>query len=145
MIADTHDALILNEPNHPPRVYFPREDVATEYMGRSDGSAYDPNKGSATLYTLLMDGHFAEHGVWAYETPAPGFEALAGRLAFVAQDVEVYDIEDNEPPAHPRTLEGVSADSLGEVVQPTDSGVGAAQDERWTPRTVPDTDDGGLR
>ena len=35
VIADSNDAFILREADYPARVYFPRQDVATEYMSRT--------------------------------------------------------------------------------------------------------------
>jgi uncharacterized protein (DUF427 family) len=144
VIADTDNALIVREPGNPQRVYFPREDVATEYMGQSDRSAFDPAKGTATYYTLMMDGNFAENGVWAYESPQSGFEALAGRIAFLTDKVDVYDIDDPEMAAHPRTVEGVGRTDVDEVVQHTDSGAGRSQSEPWEPTKEANFDDGGL-
>ena len=146
VIADTDDALILREPGNPLRVYFPRHDVATEYMGRSDRTAYDPHKGSASYYTVMMDGQFAENAVWAYEDPSPGFEALADRMAFFTDKIEVYDIEEPETAVHPRTQEGVAQPEVSQVVQHTDSGSGASQRAHWEATVaMPDADDGGMR
>lgn len=146
VIADTDDALIVREPGNPLRVYFPRSDVATEYMARSDKVVSDAVKGSATFYTLMMDGNFAENAVWSYEDPSPGMEALANRLAFLTDKVEVYDVDDAQVNPHPKTVEGVSGrPATDAAIQHTDSGSGAPQRERWTPTVVaPDADDGGL-
>ena len=146
VIADTDDALILREPGNPLRVYFPRADVATEYMARSDKAVRDPLKGSASFYTLLMDGHFAENAAWAYAEPLAGMEGLADRIAFFTDKVDVYDIEDVRLGDHPRNVEGVTGRrDVDTAVQHTDSGSGAPQRERWTPTVVsPGLDDGGL-
>ena len=145
VIADTDDALIVREAGNPLRVYFPRRHVATEYMARTEKVAHDPVKGSATFYTLLMDGNFAENAVWTYENPGAGLEALADRIAFFTDKVEVYDIEDARMSVHPRNAEGLSRADIDAVVQHTDSGSGASQRDRWAPTEEADADDGGLR
>lgn len=94
VIADSNDAVILREKGHPPRVYFPRQDVAMEYMSRSDRASYCPHKGEATYYTLIMDGQFAEHAVWSYEQPLEGMDLIARRPAFYPDQVEIYEVDD---------------------------------------------------
>jgi uncharacterized protein (DUF427 family) len=137
VIADSTDALVLREADYPARIYFPREDVAMEYMSRTGRSTHCPYKGDAAYYTLLMDGQFADNAVWTYEAPFPAMEAIAGRLSFYPDKVEVYDVAD-EAAVNP----GVDA-----VVQHTDAGDGTSQRPHWTPNVEPAStrDDGGLR
>lgn len=145
VIADTGDAMILREANLPPVVYFPREDVAMEYMARTDRQTHCPYKGDAAYYTLTMDGLIAENAVWTYEHPFPGMEAIEGRLAFYVDRVEVYEVDDEAVNPHPRRDEYARAD-VDEVVQHTDAGDGRAQREHWPPNAPnPDQPDGGLR
>jgi uncharacterized protein (DUF427 family) len=149
VIADSDDALILQEATYPPVVYFPRADVSTDYMRKTDRSTNCPYKGDASYYTVLMDGQFAENAVWTYEQPYPAMGEIAGRLAFYPDKIEVYEVDDAAVNAHPKaeTSEPVTTVDVDAVVQHTDSGSGASQREHWpanvsTPAT---TDDGGLR
>ena len=127
VIADTGDALILEEAGHKPVVYFPREDVAMEYMSRTDRRTHCPHKGDAAYYTLLMDGTFAENAVWTYEHPVPGVEMIHERLAFYPHQVEIYEVAENKvnPKARPVDVD--------EVIRHTDEGDGASQAEHWNP------------
>jgi uncharacterized protein (DUF427 family) len=148
VIADTDDALILREADYPPRVYFPREDVSTEYMSRTDRSTHCPYKGDAAYYTVLMDGHFAENAVWTYEDPYPAMVEIAERLAFYPDKIEVYEVDDAAVNPHPRKREEEDfPTTVDEVVQHTDSGAGGPQREPWSANveTPGTTDDGGLR
>ena len=149
VIADSNDALILKEADYPPVVYFPREDVAMEYMSRTDRQTHCPYKGDAAYYTILMDGEFAENAVWTYEQPFDGMDPIAGRLAFYTDRVEVYEVDDAAVNPHPSTVaEERRTIAVDEVVQHTDAGAGAAQREPWPPNVEgpPATsDDGGLR
>ena len=126
VIADSNDALILEEPGHAPVVYFPREDVSMEYMSRTARTTHCPHKGEADYYTLLMDGDFAENAIWTYEDPVPGAELIAGRLAFYPHLVEVYPVADAEvnPQAHREP-------PVDEVVRHTDAGDGTTQATHW--------------
>ncbi|HEX4713162.1 DUF427 domain-containing protein [Phenylobacterium sp.] len=148
VIADSNDALILREADYPARVYFPRQDVAMEYMSRTDRSTHCPYKGDAAYYTLLMDGQFAENAIWTYELPYPAMEPIAERLSFYPDKVEIYEVADAAVnPRHVEELHDSHRVSVDEVVQHTDAGDGAAQRERWTPDTRATNDDGddGLR
>jgi uncharacterized protein (DUF427 family) len=138
VIADSADALILQEASYPPVVYFPRADVSMDYMSRTDAKTHCPYKGDAAYYTLLMDGQFAENVVWTYEQPFPAMTEIADRLAFYTDRVEVYAVDEAELDAHQRgtpALPAAAADddatNVDAVVQHTDSGSGASQKEHW--------------
>jgi uncharacterized protein (DUF427 family) len=126
VIADTNDALILQEASYPAVVYFPRADVGMDYMARTEHSTHCPYKGDAAYYTLDMDGRIVENAVWTYEAPYPAMEAIAGRLAFYTNNVEVYEVDDAAVNPHPHGREDIDA-----IVQHTDSGSGASQREHW--------------
>jgi uncharacterized protein (DUF427 family) len=125
VIADSADALILEEPGHGPVVYFPREAVSMEYMSRTDRTSHCPRKGEAAYYTILMDGEFAENAVWTYEDPIPQAELIRGRLAFYPNRVEIY------PVAEADVNPGARRIRIDEVIRHTDAGDGASQAEHW--------------
>ena len=125
VIADTGDALILQEADYKPVVYFPRGDVSMEYFSRTDRSTHCPYKGDAAYYTVLMDGNFGDNAVWTYEEPFPAMEQIRERLAFYPDKVEVYEV--SEEAVEPRALHT----DIDDVVQHTDSGSGASQKEHW--------------
>lgn len=145
VIADTEDAMILKEANLPPVVYFPRQDVAMEYMARTDRATHCPYKGDAAYYTLTMDGQIAENAVWTYEHPFPGMEAIEDRLAFYTDRVEVYEVDDEKVNPHARH-DRYAHTGVDEVVQHTDAGDGRSQREHWSPNVgTPDQPEGGVR
>jgi uncharacterized protein (DUF427 family) len=93
LIADTTDALALQEPMGPdtstvaPVVfYIPRKDVKTERLVRTTTKTHCPFKGDATYYSIRDDG---EDVAWSYETPYDEMKAIKGRLAFYPDKVEV--------------------------------------------------------
>ena len=127
VIADSAGALILKEASYPPVVYFPREDVSMDFLTRTTHATHCPYKGDAAYYTLAMDGHIVENGVWTYEGPYPAMSLIDGRLAFYPNEVEIYAVDDAS--VNPRHEE-VDVD---QVVLHTDSGAGQAQREPWPP------------
>jgi uncharacterized protein (DUF427 family) len=139
VIADTSDALILEEAGHPPRVYFPRQDVSMEYMARTDQVTRCPHKGEATYYSLLMDGRFADNAIWTYEHPNDAVAAIAGRLAFYPEQVEIYEVDDAA--VNPRHADA----GVDSIVQHTDTGDGHSQREHWAPNVTTPGQEGGVR
>jgi uncharacterized protein (DUF427 family) len=149
VIADSDSAIVLQEADYPAVVYFPRADVAMEYMSRTERSTHCPYKGDASYYTVLMDGQFAENAVWTYELPYPAMEPIAERVAFYTTKIEVYAVDDDAEmnPHRARSSDGEDFTiTVDDVVQHTDSGSGASQKEHWPANvTTPETtDDGGL-
>ncbi|HEY8574164.1 DUF427 domain-containing protein [Phenylobacterium sp.] len=148
VIADTADALVLQEANYPPVVYFPRDDVAMEYMGRTDRITHCPYKGDAAYYTLRMNSEIAENAAWSYEEPADAVGRINSRIAFYTDQVEVYEVDDAA--VNPHHVAEVRDDGheaeVGEIVQHTDSGGGTSQRDHWKPNveTPGQEDRGGL-
>ncbi len=123
VIVDSRRALELKEATYKPVLYFPREDVDMTYFTRTEHTTYCPYKGVAHYYTLLMDGRFAENAVWTYEEPYPAMEAIAGRLAFYPNQVEVYEVS------------GEDDSQVREAILHTDDGAGQSQREHWRATT----------
>ena len=93
VLADTADALILQESTYPAVQYFPRADVETGFFAKTDKVTHCPYKGAASHYTMMIDGRVIENGAWSYEDPFPAVEAIRGRIAFYTNKVEVYEPE----------------------------------------------------
>ena len=129
VIADSGDVLLLKEAGYAAVAYFPRADVSMEFMARTDRVTHCPYKGNAAYFTLAMDGAIAENAVWTYEEPYSAMAAIAGRVAFFPNVVEVYEVAVEQT--------GVTPD---QVVLHTDAGDGASQKEHW-PANVSDPPD----
>lgn len=84
VVADTHAALRILETSHPPTWYVPAADVRPGTITRSDARAtFCEWKGSATYWDVIGAGEVVlPAAAWSYEQPSPGYEALAGCLAF---------------------------------------------------------------
>lgn len=96
VIADTTEAITLNEADFGPRQYFPRKDVETGFLSRTDKVTECPYKGPATHYTMLIDGELLENVAKSYEHPFPAAEALRDYLTFDESRVEVYEVTDED-------------------------------------------------
>ena len=103
VIADTAAAMELKEATYPAVIYFPRKDVETGFLSKTDRTSHCPYKGDASYYSILIDGEVLENVVWSYESPFPAMEAITGLLAFYTDRVEVYAAPDErEEGAVPR-------------------------------------------
>lgn len=96
VLADTADALTLQEADLPAAQYFPRADVETGFLSQTDKVTHCPYKGDATHYTMLVNGDLLENCAWSYEEPFPAVEAIRGRIAFYTDKVVVYEIDERE-------------------------------------------------
>ena len=86
VIADSKDALVLEEGTYPPVYYFPRGDVKMERLVRSPLQTYCPFKGDASYYSVKNG---AENAVWSYEHPYDEMHVIRERLAFYPSKVEI--------------------------------------------------------
>jgi len=93
VVADTTAALTLREAGYPPVHYIPFEDVNQTRLRTSATSTYCPYKGDASYYSIDGPDGQIEDAIWRYEHPYPAVEAIAGRLAFYADRVEITEIE----------------------------------------------------
>jgi len=85
VIADTRDAIRLEEGDYPAVYYFPRKDVKMERLVRSKHQTVCPFKGTASYYSLKNG---AENAVWTYETPYDEVSVIKERLAFYPDKVD---------------------------------------------------------
>ncbi len=85
VIADTRDAIRLEEGDYPAVYYFPRKDVKMERLVRSKHQTVCPFKGTASYYSLANG---AENAVWTYETPYDEVSVIKERLAFYPDKVD---------------------------------------------------------
>ena len=85
VIADTRDAIKLEEGDYPAVYYIPRKDVKMDRLVRSKHQTVCPFKGTASYYSLKNG---AENAVWTYETPYDEVSVIKERLAFYPDKVD---------------------------------------------------------
>jgi uncharacterized protein (DUF427 family) len=88
VVADSRDAVRLEEGAYPPVYYLPRKDVKMERLIRTSHTTHCPHKGDATYYSIC-NGQTARNAVWSYEQPLDGVAAIKERLAFYPDRVSV--------------------------------------------------------
>ena len=93
VIAETRRGWRVLETSHPPNYYFPAADVAAGALERSDGSSWCEFKGRAHYLTARAGGRVAPEAAWGYDDPSPGYEALAGAVAFYAGRVDAAFVD----------------------------------------------------
>lgn len=86
VVADTREAIRMNEGDYPPVFYIPRKDVKMERLVRTSHHSYCPFKGEASYFSL-KDG--AENAVWSYEQPYDEVSVIRELLAFYPGKVEL--------------------------------------------------------
>lgn len=89
VLGESAAALELSEGEMPPVIYFPREDIAMEFIDPSDRSSNCPHKGDATYFSIVTKSTVLQDVAWSYETPLEGVAEIAGYLAFYTDQVAV--------------------------------------------------------
>jgi len=102
IVADSIGAHLLYETRHLPVYYFPRKDVRFDLMRPTEHHTFCPYKGTASYWTIAVDGHESENAVWAYPEPFAEVAELTEFVAFYWDRVDHWYEEDDEIFVHPR-------------------------------------------
>lgn len=89
VVADSANALTLQEANYPAVQYLPLSDIDADLLQRTDTTTHCPYKGDAAYYSLRLDGTDLTDALWTYESPYPAVAEIAGHVAFYADRVQV--------------------------------------------------------
>lgn len=77
VIAESEDTVVV-EGNH----YFPAASVDASVLRPSDTRTVCPWKGTASYWTLEVDGRTNADAAWYYPDPKPQAEQIRDRVAF---------------------------------------------------------------
>jgi uncharacterized protein (DUF427 family) len=86
VIAESENTKQL-EGNH----YFPAGDVKNEFLKDSDTHTNCPWKGTASYYSVQVDGKTGEDAAWYYPDPKDAASAIKDHIAFW-RGVEVKEV-----------------------------------------------------
>ena len=77
VLAESDDTVVV-EGNH----YFPREAVKDDVLHDSSRTSVCPWKGTASYYSVVVDGQTNEDAAWYYPEPKDAAAEIRGRVAF---------------------------------------------------------------
>ena len=77
VLADSNDTVTV-EGNH----YFPLASLKREHFRDSPTTSICPWKGTASYYTVAIDGAENKDAAWFYPEPKSAAASIAGRVAF---------------------------------------------------------------
>jgi uncharacterized protein (DUF427 family) len=89
VIADTHNALTLQESTYPAVFYIPRADVDMAALTKTEHHSYCPYKGEASYFSLPGNAEKAVNAIWTYETPYDAVASIREHLAFYPDRVSI--------------------------------------------------------
>ena len=93
VVADTRNALALQEATYPAVHYVPLADVDQTLLEPSTTESYCPYKGDATYYSVAVGGEKAADAVWEYRAPYGPVAAIKDHVAFYPDRVDAISIE----------------------------------------------------
>jgi uncharacterized protein (DUF427 family) len=89
LIADSRNALLLQEASYPAVHYIPRADVDPSALRRTDHETYCPYKGEASYFSIVVGEEPAENAGWTYEAPYAAVGEIKDHVAFYPDQVEI--------------------------------------------------------
>lgn len=88
-IASSESALRVLETAGAPVYYLPPGDVRRDLLLATDRTTFCEWKGEARYWSIATPaGRLVPSAAWSYQRPQPGYEAIAGYLAFYAWAVD---------------------------------------------------------
>ena len=88
VIAESSNALLVEESRHKAVYYLPRSDVDMNLLTRTELSTYCPFKGHASYWSMNGNDQL-ENFVWSYEDPYPEVAEIKDTLSFYTDRVEL--------------------------------------------------------
>jgi uncharacterized protein (DUF427 family) len=89
VVAESREAIVLQESRYPPVYYLPRKDVKMERLARTSHSTHCPFKGDASYFSFVNG---PENAVWSYEQPYDEVAAIREHLAFYPDKAEIETV-----------------------------------------------------
>lgn len=90
VVADSDEALTLQEAAYPAVQYIPLRDVVSQRLKPSDTATYCPFKGEASYYHVVTEaGEAIDDAIWTYKEPYPAVAAIAGHVAFYPDKADI--------------------------------------------------------
>ena len=94
VVADSRRAVRILETSHPPAWYIPADDVRMDLLRLTHRHTVCEYKGDAIYYTISAAGQARVDAAWTYTDPLPGYESIAGHIAFYPGRVDEAWVDD---------------------------------------------------
>jgi uncharacterized protein (DUF427 family) len=91
-VADTREALTLQEAAYPAVQYIPRRDIDQTQLVRTSHHTYCPYKGECAYYSIPSGGERSVNAVWTYEAPYASVASIKEYLAFYPDRVDAIEL-----------------------------------------------------
>ena len=92
IVAESTQALRLEEKGHLPVYYLPRNDADISLLVGTTHYTYCPYKGDCTYYSIPIGGAKSEYAVWTYEKPYEAVADIKEYLAFYPTRVDAIEV-----------------------------------------------------
>ena len=89
VVAATDRPVLLHETGIPTRYYIPKDDVRMDLARSIALTTVCPFKGTASYWTLDLDGTAHDGIAWSYEEPNEAATEITGMLSFSDDRAEV--------------------------------------------------------
>lgn len=101
-VADSKRVRIVTETGKLPVYYFPKSDVRTDLLVKSEKRTEDPNKGEAVYWSVRVGDKVIEDAAWSYPNPPEKSSAIGGLISFVWKKADAWYEEEEEVFVHAR-------------------------------------------
>jgi uncharacterized protein (DUF427 family) len=92
IVAESTEALRLEEKGYPLVYYLPRNDADMSLFVRTTHYTYCPYKGDCTYYSIPIGGSKSEYAVWTYEKPYEAVASITEYLAFYPSRIHALEV-----------------------------------------------------
>jgi len=92
IVAESTQALRLEEKGYPPVYYLPRDNADMSLLVRTKHYSYCPYKGDCTYYSIPIGGSRSEYSVWTCEKPDEAVASIKEHLAFYPSRLDAIDV-----------------------------------------------------
>ncbi len=92
VLAESSNALELNEGSYGPVIYFPRDDIGMAFLDVSETTSHCPHKGDATHYSIATKAGVIKDAGWSYENPNEDVAQIKDYIAFYTNKVNVEQL-----------------------------------------------------
>jgi uncharacterized protein (DUF427 family) len=93
VVADTRNPILLFETGIRTRYYIPKIDIRMDLLRPSDSHTVCPYKGTASYYSVEVNGKLYEDAAWYYPQTLPEAQLIAGYVAFYDEKMDAVEVD----------------------------------------------------